>query len=75
MNFEISLRGKLKYLNFPSYCYRIHESSLTAKLKMDNNENFDIFHKGSNLLKEKLGSETLENTRGNDLIHINDYLI
>ena len=31
VNFELSLRGKIGYLNFPSYVYRIHENSLFGK--------------------------------------------
>ena len=60
LNFEISLLGKIKYLRFASYCYRRHNLSLTAKLKMDKNENLDIFHKRTNLLKERLYGRTQE---------------
>ena len=31
VNFELSLRGKIGYLDFPSYVYRIHENSLFGK--------------------------------------------
>jgi glycosyltransferase involved in cell wall biosynthesis len=54
LNFEISLLGNIKYLRFASYCYRKHNTSLTSKLKMDNNENLDIFYKRVNILKERL---------------------
>jgi len=60
LNFEISLLGKIKYLRFASYCYRRHNLSLTAKLKMDNSENLVIFHKRTNLLKERLYGRTKE---------------
>jgi len=59
LNFEISLLGKIKYLNFASYCYRRHNLSLTAKLKVDDNENSDTFHKRVNLLKERLYGKVL----------------
>jgi hypothetical protein len=29
MNFELSLRGKIEYLQYPSYVYRVHPNSLT----------------------------------------------
>lgn len=31
LNFELSFRGKIEYLNFPSYVYRIHNKSLSKK--------------------------------------------
>lgn len=31
LNFELSLKGKIQYLNFPSYVYRIHSKSLSKK--------------------------------------------
>lgn len=33
MNYELSLRGKIKLLNFPSFVYRIHPVSLTKTSK------------------------------------------
>ena len=54
LNFEISLLGKIKYLRFASYCYRIHDSSLTAKLSSDKNENSETFNKRFTILKERL---------------------
>ena len=31
INFELSLIGKVQYLDFPSYVYRLHENSLSRK--------------------------------------------
>ena len=54
LNFEISLFGKIKYLNFSSFCYRIHNTSLTSKLKTDKDETLGLFHNRVNILKERL---------------------
>ena len=51
LNFEISLLGNIKYLNFPSFCYRIHDTSLTMNLSVDTNENIDKYNKRVNLLQ------------------------
>lgn len=32
LNFELSLRGKIKYLDFPGYVYRIHGKSLSRSI-------------------------------------------
>ena len=40
MNFELSLRGKIEYLQYPSYVYRVHTNSLTYPSETkDNNSN------------------------------------
>lgn len=54
LNFELSLVGKIKYLNFSTYCYRKHNSSLTAKLNIDKSENLDKFYDRVNILKNEL---------------------
>jgi len=54
LNFEISLLGKIKYLRFVSYCYRIHDSSLTKKTISDKNENTETFNRRITILKERL---------------------
>lgn len=54
MNFEIALLGKIGYLNFPSYCYRIHDSSLTQKISLDKLETLDMLDNRIKILKEKL---------------------
>lgn len=53
LNFEISLLGKIKYLRFASYCYRIHEQSLTHKLNLKNNDYKENFNKRVNILTER----------------------
>lgn len=35
LNFELSLKGKISYLDFPSYVYRIHNNSLSKRSKID----------------------------------------
>ena len=60
LNFEISLLGKIKYLRFPSYCYRRHSSSLTAKLSSDENENIETYSKRVTILKERLHGRNSE---------------
>jgi len=32
LNFELSLKGKIKYLEFPGYVYRIHTKSLSRSI-------------------------------------------
>ena len=54
LNLELSMVGKIKFLNFPSYCYRKHNLSLTAKLNMDKSENLDKFNERVNILKNEL---------------------
>ena len=54
LNFEISLLGKIKFLNFPSYCYRRHSSSLTAKLLTNKDENIETFNERVTILKERI---------------------
>jgi glycosyltransferase involved in cell wall biosynthesis len=54
LNLELSMVGKIKFLNFPSYCYRKHNLSLTAKLNMDKSENLDKFNQRVNILKDEL---------------------
>lgn len=56
LNFEISLLGNIKYLNFPSFCYRIHNNSLTMNLSIDSNENIDKYNKRVNLLEKRYES-------------------
>jgi hypothetical protein len=60
MNFEISLFGKVKYLRFASYCYRKHNSSLTAKLITGKNESPETFSKRITILKERLHGRIAE---------------
>ena len=48
INFELSLRGKIGYLNFPSYVYRLHSNSLS------NEDSEILISKYSNTLKIKL---------------------
>jgi glycosyltransferase involved in cell wall biosynthesis len=53
MNFEISLLGKIKFLNFCSYCYRIHDTSLTSMLKNNTKKNLEVYNRGVEILKER----------------------
>ncbi len=56
INFELSLRGKIAYLNFPSYVYHYHKNSLST-----NDKDFEIaeflYNKRTKILKDIL--ETL----------------
>ena len=54
MNFELSLRGKIKYLDFPSYVYRMHENSLSKNL-----EDNELWEKRINILKSKMNNKKL----------------
>jgi hypothetical protein len=56
LNFEISLLGNIKYLNFSSFCYRIHDNSLTMNLLVDVNENIDKYNNRVNFLKKRYES-------------------
>jgi glycosyltransferase involved in cell wall biosynthesis len=51
INFELSLRGKIKYLDFPSYVYRLHENSLSEK-------NCPV--DSTNILKERLNEQQIK---------------
>lgn len=52
MNFELSLLGKIEYLNFPGYVYRKHEKSLSH---IDfNNYKQDEYNKRTKILRELL---------------------
>ena len=53
LNFEISLLGKIKYLNFASYCYRTHKQSLTYKLNLNNDDYNENYNKRVNILTER----------------------
>ena len=53
LNFEISLLGKIKYLRFASYCYRIHKQSLTHKLNVNNDDYNENYNKRVNILTER----------------------
>jgi len=53
MNFELSLKGKIGYLNFPSYVYRMHDNSLSTKdLQAENKE--ELYNKRVSILKSEL---------------------
>ena len=56
LNFEISLLGNIKYLKFSSFCYRIHDNSLTMNLLVDANENIDKYNNRVNFLKKRYES-------------------
>jgi glycosyltransferase involved in cell wall biosynthesis len=65
MNFELSLRGKIKYLDFPGYVYRIHDESLSRKkLELTDKEIVDLYSKRTNILKDVLDKHNLN--RKND---------
>jgi glycosyltransferase involved in cell wall biosynthesis len=53
LNFEISLLGKVKYIDFPTYCYRKHNSSLTTQMILGNKESSDKYDMRVNLLQER----------------------
>jgi glycosyltransferase involved in cell wall biosynthesis len=46
INFELSFRGKIKYLDFPAYVYRIHNKSLSVEKEKetDTQEDAIILH-------------------------------
>jgi len=53
INFELSLKGKIGYLNFPSYVYRSHSNSLSTKdLQAENKE--ELYDKRVSILKSEL---------------------
>jgi len=56
INFELSLRGKIKYLNFPSEIYRKHTGGL-----MNNLLNKEIGNKLVEVLKERQEKYIIEN--------------
>ena len=52
LNFELSLKGKISYLDFPSYVYRIHDGSLSSsESHKDDKEISDLFNKRCSILK------------------------
>jgi len=53
INFELSLKGKIGYLDFPSYIYRIHDNSLSKKDSQAENSN-ELYNKRVNILKSEL---------------------
>jgi len=53
MNFEISLLGDVKFINFVTYCYRKHNQSLTSKLDLESDEYKEKFNKRVNILTER----------------------
>lgn len=62
MNFELSLKGKIKYLDFPGYVYTIHENSLSKKELQSSEDPHFLYNKRVNILKEIL----LENNKNNN---------
>jgi glycosyltransferase involved in cell wall biosynthesis len=53
MNFELSLLGEIRFINFVTFCYRKHELSLTSKLDLESNEYKEKFNKRVNILTER----------------------
>lgn len=53
LNFELSLLGDIKFINLPTYCYRIHRSSLSFVVKEDPSEDLEKYKKRVNLLKQR----------------------
>jgi glycosyltransferase involved in cell wall biosynthesis len=55
MNFELSLRGRIKYLDFPGYVYLIHDNSLSRKkLEPTEEELKNLYYRRVNILKDVL---------------------
>jgi len=57
LNFELSLKGKIGYLNFPSYVYRIHSKSLSKRTYQFEIDNY------SNSLKRRLDDYKIKNKK------------
>jgi glycosyltransferase involved in cell wall biosynthesis len=53
INFELALKGKIGYLDFPSYVYRIHDNSLSKKDYQTENPE-ELYKKRVNILKSEL---------------------
>jgi glycosyltransferase involved in cell wall biosynthesis len=61
MNFELSLRGKIKYLDFPGYVYTIHKDSLSEKDLNPSLDSQNLYNKRTNILREILEQNNIIN--------------
>jgi len=63
LNFELSLRGRIDYMNFPSYVYRHHSSNLsaTAQSHIPMESQIELYNKRCSILKNRLNSISVEN--------------
>lgn len=70
LNFELSLKGKIWYLDYPSYIYRIHDNSLTSRTEIIVNE------KRINILKSILDTNLkIDKIKKTYITHVTkDYL-
>ena len=57
MNFELSLRGKIGYINFPSYVYRVHEKSLSKNNTLIDVDHQIIYEKRVGILRDILNKK------------------
>lgn len=59
MNFELSLRGKIKYLDFPGYVYSIHKNSLSKKDLDQSLDHHSLYHRRTGVLKSVLAKNNI----------------
>jgi glycosyltransferase involved in cell wall biosynthesis len=61
LNFELLLRGRIDYMNFPSYVYRRHPQGLsaTAQSHIPMEIQIDLYHKRCSILRDILNSRSL----------------
>jgi hypothetical protein len=50
INFELSYKGKIRYLDYPTYIYRIHNESISKKVEIDE-RNTNKYEERVNILK------------------------
>jgi len=57
LNFELSLLGKIEYLNFLSYVYRVHDNSL-SRTDISLSDQLKLYDKRVSILKEEYKKRT-----------------